>query len=118
MTDTLAKTTYKVKVLNMVSMIPDKKVTNFGTIGKKLGISGQMVGWILSGMPESDWNKQDCIPWYRVVAKNGSISSLKLGLKGEIQKQILLDQGYTILDEKVDMNKHFFDFQDSSNFVI
>ena len=114
-----------------MKQIPAGKVTNFGTIGKIVGISGQMVGWILSGMSQSEWdisgdieenknlkdnskniNSQDkkIIHWYRVVAKDGSISSLKLGIKGEIQRSILLKQGYKLVDDKVDMSIHYFDF--------
>ncbi len=103
---------YKKQVLELVKLIPSGKVTNFGTIGKLVGISGQMVGWILSGMTEDQWNQRDSIPWYRVVAKDGSISSLKLGIKGEIQRQILLDQGYTLIDNKVDMTRHLYGFED------
>jgi methylated-DNA-protein-cysteine methyltransferase related protein len=106
-------TQYKQQVFELVNLIPAGRVTNFGTIGKLIGISGQMVGWILSGMSETEWNTQDCVAWYRVVAKDGSISSLKLGIKGEIQRQILLDQGYTLIDNKVDMSQHFFGFEDS-----
>jgi methylated-DNA-protein-cysteine methyltransferase related protein len=111
-----SETTYKSKVFELVNQIPIGKVTNFGTIGNIVGISGQMVGWILSGMKNEEWNKLDCIPWYRVVSKDGSIASLKLGYKGEVQRQILLEQGYTIINDKVDMKKHFFDFSSDNLF--
>jgi methylated-DNA-protein-cysteine methyltransferase related protein len=97
----------KTKVIELVNIIPAGKVTNYGTIGVLLGISGQMVGWILSGMKQEEW---ELCPWYRVVAKDGSISALKLGPKGMIQKQLLLDEGYTMQDDKVDMTKHYFGF--------
>jgi alkylated DNA nucleotide flippase Atl1 len=48
----------------------------------------------------------DLIPWYRVVAKNGYISALKLGFKGQIQKDILIKQDYTLNGDFVDMKIH------------
>ena len=48
-TTTTSQTT-KQKIIDLVNQIPAGRVTNFGSIGKQIGISGQMVGWILSGM--------------------------------------------------------------------
>jgi len=75
----------KPQIIQIVKQIPENKVMYYGQIGQKLGVSGQVVGWILSGMPQSEW---DLCPWYRVVAKDGFISSLKLGAKGLIQKTL------------------------------
>jgi alkylated DNA nucleotide flippase Atl1 len=106
------KPNYKQKVIDLVNTIPAGKVTNFGTIGKQIGISGQMVGWILSGMREDEWS---ICPWYRVVAKDGYISSLKLGTKGLLQKQILQTEGYQFIEDCVDMGKHFWGFENGAN---
>jgi methylated-DNA-protein-cysteine methyltransferase related protein len=100
--------TYKQQVIALVNQIPAGKVTNFGTIGQRIGISGQMVGWILSGMKEEEWS---LCPWYRVVAKDGFVSSLKLGSKGLVQTQILVSQGYNFVGDCVDMSKHFWNFE-------
>lgn len=110
----------KEQIIKIVNKIPPGKVMYFGQIGKLIvnknqeqnlidiyaGVSGQVVGFVLSGMPADQW---DLLPWYRVVAKDGFISSLKLGAKGLIQKQLLLDEGVTIVEDKVDMQKHLFD---------
>jgi len=93
----------KMQIIKLVSSIPEGKIAYFGQIGAECGVSGQVVGWILSGMPESEWSS---CPWYRVVSKNGFISSLKLGTKGLIQKQVLLDEGYTLIGDSIDMQKH------------
>jgi alkylated DNA nucleotide flippase Atl1 len=66
-------------------------------------LSGQVVGWILSGMTTEEW---ELIPWHRVVSKSGFISSLKLGYKGELQRQLLLEEGCNISGDQVDMTKH------------
>jgi len=93
----------KQAVIACVRRIPAHKVANFGLIGSYCGLSGQVVGWILSGMPQEEW---DTCPWYRVVAKNGFISSLKLGEKGMIQRHLLESEGYHILGDCVDMQRH------------
>lgn len=108
-TNTLQTT--KQKVIDLVNKIPASRVTNFGSIGSQIGISGQMVGWILSGMREDEWN---ICPWYRVVAKDGYISSLKLGTKGLLQKQILEIEGYNFNEDCVDMSQHFWSFEENN----
>lgn len=98
---------YKQQVIDLVNQIPTNKVTNFGSIAKQIGISAQMVGWILSGLKEEEWS---LCPWYRVVAKDGFISSLKLGAKGILQQQILVSEGYILVGDTVDLARHHWDF--------
>jgi methylated-DNA-protein-cysteine methyltransferase-like protein len=93
----------KQKIIDLVNLIPEGKVAYFGLIGKKLGVSGQVVGWILSGMKVDEWSS---LPWHRVVAKNGFISSKKLGQKGLIQEEVLKNEGYEIKENSVNMQKH------------
>jgi methylated-DNA-protein-cysteine methyltransferase related protein len=104
--------TPKEQVIKLVNQIPAGKVSTFGEIAKQIQdhkISAQMVGWILSGMKSEEW---ELCPWYRVVNKEGYISSLKLGTKGMVQKQTLLGEGYTLNEDNVDMQKHFWSFGD------
>ena len=106
--------TPKEQVIQLVNLIPKDKVSTYGEIAKQIKdhkISAQMVGWILSGMKVEEW---DLCPWYRVVNKQGFISALKLGSKGMIQKQILLGEGYTLVEDFVDMSTHFWSFGDSN----
>jgi alkylated DNA nucleotide flippase Atl1 len=85
-------TTLKEQIFSIVNRIPRGQVTNYGMIAKILAvefgreISAQMVGWTLSGMSRGEWN-QCC--WWRVVNKDGFISSSKLGEKGLVQAQLL-----------------------------
>lgn len=111
--------TIKIQIIQIVNQIPMGKVMYFGQIGKLVvnknqtqevsesfvGVSGQVVGFILSGMAQEEWN---LLPWHRVVAKDGYISSLKLGAKGLIQKQLLLSENITVIEDHVDMTKHLF----------
>jgi alkylated DNA nucleotide flippase Atl1 len=90
----------KEQIIEIVNRIPYGQVTNYGTIAKILArdygrdISAQMVGWTLSGMPRSERNS--CCRW-RVVNKEGFISSSKLGEKGLIQAQLLEQEGHQII---------------------
>jgi alkylated DNA nucleotide flippase Atl1 len=114
----------KAQIIEIVNQIPKGKVMYFGQIGKLVnnqhqdnqlvdtfvGVSGQVVGFVLSGMPQQEWR---LLPWHRVVAKDGYISSLKLGAKGLIQKQLLLGEGVTIVEDHIDMATHLFENQDA-----
>jgi methylated-DNA-protein-cysteine methyltransferase related protein len=90
-----------------VKLIPPNKVVYFGQIAERVGVSAQIVGFMLSGMSVEE---SKGIPWYRVVAKNGHISALKLGYKGEVQREKLLSEGYLVVEDSVDMQKHLWDW--------
>lgn len=110
--------TPKEQVIRLVNLIPEGRVSTYGEIAKQIQdhkISAQMVGWILSGIKVEEW---DLCPWYRVVNKQGFISALKLGSKGMIQKQILLGEGYTLIEDNVDMSVHFWSFEDGNNIFL
>jgi alkylated DNA nucleotide flippase Atl1 len=98
-----AKTLNKRKILEIVNKIPDNKVIYFGQISLLTGIHPRVAGWIMSGM-----TPEECegLPWWRVVAKTGFVASLKLGYKGIAQKEMLINEGYTLYGDHVDMNKH------------
>ncbi len=85
-----ATPTQKSSVFEQVLRIPLGRVTTFGCIGKTTGINPRVVGWILSGMNDEEMS---VYPWQRVVAKDGIISALKLGFKGELQIQLLEKEG-------------------------
>jgi len=97
--------TLKKRVMNVVATIPANKVMYFGQIALACGTSARVVGWILSGLSD-----EECaaIPWYRVVAKNGYISSLKLGYKGVVQREKLMLEGYSVVGDTVDMSIHLW----------
>jgi methylated-DNA-protein-cysteine methyltransferase related protein len=97
----------KEEMIVLVKSIPKGKVVNYGAIGELLGVSGQIVGWMLSGMPESEWEQ---LPWWRVIAKSGEISSLKLGMKGNRQIQLLEEEGVEVKKGVVDMSKYYYFF--------
>ncbi|MDJ0625472.1 MAG: MGMT family protein [Candidatus Caenarcaniphilales bacterium] len=97
----------KVSIMKVVRQIPDQKVMFFGQIADMVDSHARLVGYVLTGMNEEEMK---LVPWYRVVAKDGFISSLKLGMKGHIQKKLLLREGYKLNGDKVDMNEHLWLF--------
>ncbi len=97
----------KQKVFEVVKQIPKGKVTYFGEIAKVVDTNPRTVGWILSGMPESEWS---LVPWQRVIAKNGFVSTLKLGYKGILQIQLLESEGVKVINDHVDIATHLFLF--------
>jgi alkylated DNA nucleotide flippase Atl1 len=105
----------KNQVFDLVNSIPEGKVVYYGMVSNLLSqenqqiITAQMIGWILSGMKEDEYDK---CAWQRVVAKNGYISTLKLGGKGFLQIQLLENEGITVIDNTVDMLKYCLTFDE------
>ena len=97
----------KLAILKIVSQIPSEKVMYFGQIADLASTTARIVGFILTGLTEEE---MQAIPWYRVIAKSGYISSLKLGAKGLLQKELLIKENYEIENDKVNMDKHLWLF--------
>jgi methylated-DNA-protein-cysteine methyltransferase-like protein len=90
--------TNKLRVLDIVSTLQYGQLTTYGSIAKRLEMGPREVGWIMSGLNETE---QSNYPWQRVVAKNGVISSLKLGARGMLQIEILKKEGFKIDKDQV-----------------
>lgn len=97
-------------VFEIVSCIPYGKVANYGLVNDvyihffSANLTPLGVGHILSSMQDFS-----TCPWHRVVAKNGEISSLKLGLKGDLQIKLLKKEAVSFVDNKVDMKNYSTD---------
>lgn len=94
------------KVYKAVAKIPKGKVTTYGAIAKRAGISNpRIVGFALHV------NKNpDIVPCHRVVNKQGALAKgYAFGGLG-IQKQLLELEGITFINDSVDINKHLFSF--------
>jgi methylated-DNA-protein-cysteine methyltransferase related protein len=96
---------FKDDVVAFVKRIPYGKLVNYGYVSQNVGGTAQTVGWIMSGLSVEEC---EVIPWHRVVAKTGDISTLKLGVKGLLQKTMLEEEGFEIVDDKVDLNSNFW----------
>jgi methylated-DNA-protein-cysteine methyltransferase related protein len=97
----------KPAVLATVASIPKGKVMYYGQIAELVGTTARIAGFVMNGLTEQEMRQ---VPWHRVVAKDGYISSLKLGEKGYLQKSILEQEGYKIIDDRINMNEHLWLF--------
>lgn len=95
------------KVYEVVKLIPKGKVTTYGEIAKFLSCPNcaRQVGWALHKNPYPI-----VVPCHRVVFANGSLSPAFAFGGDNKQRSLLLAEGVTFKDGKVDMIKHFFRF--------
>jgi methylated-DNA-protein-cysteine methyltransferase related protein len=105
--------TRKELILAEVNKIPSGKVMSYGEVGKQIGTTGWAVGIILTGLNDEECNQ---VPWHRVVAKNGTISALKLGLKGNAQIHLLELEGVEIEANQV-LAKYFVNYSESESLI-
>lgn len=103
------------KMIEVVNLIPEGKVTNYGRVAQVVGIltnrviTAQVIGRLLSWLPESERHN---LPRRRVVNKKWIVTSLKLGEKWLRQIKLLQDEGIDIIDDQLDMTKYGYDFAD------
>jgi methylated-DNA-protein-cysteine methyltransferase-like protein len=84
---------FKPKVLAIVAAIPEGRVTTYGTIGRHLRITARQVAFVMSRLTPEE---SEGLPWFRVVAANGFISTIKLGAVGRRQIERLREEGISI----------------------
>lgn len=94
------------KVYKAVAKIPKGKVTTYGSIAKYVGISNpRVVGYALHVNKDPD-----NIPCHRVVNKDGRLApGYAFGGPG-IQKQLLEQEGITVVNGGVSMKDFSFTF--------
>lgn len=100
------------KIYEVVKKIPEGKVASYGQVAAAAGNPrwSQVVGYALHVNPEPG-----VIPCHRVVKKDGRVSE-GFAFGGEnVQRDLLMSEGVTFLDEKtVDMKKCMCDISDIS----
>ncbi len=100
-------------MIEVVNLIPKGKVSSYGRVAQVVSvlsqkvITAQVIGRLLSGLPESAW---DQLPWWRVVNKKGVVTSLKLGEKGLRQIALLKKEEVKIVEDQMDMKIYEYDF--------
>ncbi len=84
-------TPFRSAVLEIVKRIPRGKVVSYGAVAALAGQprAARGVGWILNQLgPDSD------LPWWRVVNREGGLSTYKLpGGTGPLQRDLLEREG-------------------------
>lgn len=97
--------TFKQRVIKIVKLIPKGSVASYGQVALYLGLprSARQVGWVLNQ------NKDEDVPWWRIVNNEGRIS-----IKGSIydandQKEKLQLEGIVVANDLTfDINKYRF----------
>jgi methylated-DNA-protein-cysteine methyltransferase related protein len=93
MTKAEAAARFKGRVVAIVAVIPEGRVTTYGLIARHLHVNPRQVARVLATlMPE----ESATLPWFRVVAANGVISSTKAGTVGRRQRKRLRDEGVAV----------------------
>lgn len=80
-------------VLAVVASIPEGRVTTYGTIGEHLRLTARQVAAVLATLTKEESER---LPWFRVVAAGGVVSTMKLGAVGRKQVRRLRDEGIAI----------------------
>ncbi len=83
----------KSQVLVVVASIPEGRVTTYGAIGQHLHVTARQVARILAALTDAE---SEQLPWFRVVAANGVVSSTKLGAVGRKQIERLRAEGLVV----------------------
>ncbi len=81
------------EVLAVVAAIPEGRVTTYGAIGRHLGVPARHVARALASFTAEESRR---LPWFRVVAANGIVSTAKLGAVGRRQVARLRAEGVAV----------------------
>lgn len=83
----------KSRVLAVLAAIPEGRVTTYGAIGQHLKGTARQVAYILANLTAEESER---LPWFRVVAANGIVSSTKRGSVGRRQIERLRAEGIAV----------------------
>ena len=83
----------KPRVLEVVAAIPEGRVTTYGAVGRHLRVTARQVARVLATLTAEE---SEGLPWFRVVAANGVVSSTKLGAVGRRQIARLRAEGVAV----------------------
>jgi methylated-DNA-protein-cysteine methyltransferase-like protein len=84
---------FKSRVLAVIAAIPEGRVTTYGMIARHLKIGPRQVAAVLANLRADESRR---LPWFRVVAANGVISTMKLGSVGRRQIKRLRAEGVAV----------------------
>jgi methylated-DNA-protein-cysteine methyltransferase-like protein len=84
---------FKAKFLAVLAAIPEGRVTTYGTLAQHLKVTPRHVAFLLAMLTVEESER---LPWFRVVAANGVVSSTKLGAVGRRQIERLRSEGIAV----------------------
>lgn len=98
-------TEFTTQVLDIIKNIPFGKVMTYGQIAAYAGNprGARQVSRILHSMSE-----KHNLPWHRVINSKGTISLT--GQAGFVQGEMLSQEGISVINKKIDLKKHLFEF--------
>jgi methylated-DNA-protein-cysteine methyltransferase related protein len=104
--DEFDEMTFAEKVMYVVSIIPEGKVTTYGAIASLCGArrSARTVGWILNASK----NRTD-MPFHRVVNRMGILSGKRFYPTPTMMQEFLEHEGVEVVEDCVDMKKKFWE---------
>lgn len=93
----MPKENYFEDVYQVVRLIPEGRVTNYGAIAQYLGLraGARMVGWAMNSA-----HAQADVPAHRVVNRNGMLTG-KHHFGGNRMQELLEKEGITVENDKV-----------------
>jgi methylated-DNA-protein-cysteine methyltransferase-like protein len=83
----------KARVVAVVARIPEGRVTTYGAIGRRLGVTARQVARVMATLTPDE---SAALPWFRVVAASGVVSSVKVGTVGRRQVARLRAEGVEV----------------------
>lgn len=83
----------RARVLAVVAAIPEGRVTTYGMIARHLKVGPRQVAAVLASFTPEESAE---LPWFRVVAANGVVSSTKAGSVGRRQIARLRAEGVAV----------------------
>ncbi|KIY18303.1 DNA base-flipping protein YbaZ [Pseudomonas amygdali pv. tabaci] len=86
-----------------MAQIPEGKVVAYGQLAELAGLgkAARWVGRTLSQLPDGS-----SLPWHRVLGAGGRLSLPVGSVSGDEQRARLRAEGVTILNNRVDMQRH------------
>lgn len=93
MAKSMAFVRFRERVLAVVAAVPEGRVTTYGAIARHLSRTPRQVASVLSSFTAEE---SRTLPWFRVVAANGVISTVKLGTVGRRQITRLRAEGVAV----------------------
>jgi methylated-DNA-protein-cysteine methyltransferase-like protein len=77
----------------VVAAIPEGRVTTYGAIARHLRLTARQVAFVLATLMAEESAR---LPWFRVVAADGFVSSTKRGAVGRRQIERLRAEGVAV----------------------
>lgn len=89
----------KAQVLQLTAAVPAGRVCTFQSIGEYLDVVPRQVAYLLSQL---DAEEQQRVPWYRVVAADGTLGTPKQNRDGTTQAELLRAEGVSVRGNRVE----------------